>query len=137
MLSSGRPDLAQLSIHRGPRLARIESFGMVPSSHEIMGTPSTCSIQPPGSRLLGRVSDGSFIGTKGGLAIAINNLLIAALVKRYPLLGGESSCHVAHVDQIKPVFPSPFFGYVFYFKDTVRSGPRDGRRKEVHSSDGN
>ena len=118
-------------------MARIESFGMVPSSHEILGTPSTCSIHPPGSRLLGRVIGGSLIGTTGGLAIAINNLLIAALVKRYPLLRSESGCHVAHVDQIKSVFPGPFLGHVLYFKDTVWSGPRDGRRKEVHSSDGN
>ena len=77
------------------------------------------------------------VGTTGGLAVVTNNLLIAALVKRYPLLRSERSCHVAHVDQIKSVFPGPLLGYVLYFKDTVRSGPRDGRRKEVHSSDGN
>lgn len=77
------------------------------------------------------------VRTTGGLAIVTNNLLITALVKGYPLLRSERGCHMAHVDQIKSVFPGPFLGYVLYFKDTVWSGPRDGRRKEVHSSDGN
>lgn len=115
----------------------MESFGMVPSSHEMLGTPSTCSIHPPGSRLLSCVSGGFFISTTGELAIAIDNLLIAALVKRYPLLGSESSRHMAHVDQVEFMFPGPVLGYVLHFKDTVWGGPRDGGRKEVHSSDGN
>lgn len=86
-------------------------LGTLPSSLVMTGLASSCSIQPPGRRLLGTLVSVVLLG-KGWER---RWLLVALFVDPGPLCFCERADHDAHVDEIEWFTPRPVLESVVHF----------------------